>query len=158
MEPAMPIKNVYFQECTDYTRVTEIRQFLFWCQSWILINQKGKSQLNHTSSGMGLLVFESDLLWWGGSSRADASGCWHGFLAQQSCSLCKAGLFSLLLGLTFATVGESLTWVGVSGGLGWGVCWWVAVWMRCTVTGEDGTGSEQLTLAGDLGLWGVGTH
>lgn len=32
---------------------------------------------------------------------------------------CRAGLFSLLLGLTFATVGESLLWVGVSGGLGW---------------------------------------
>lgn len=27
--------------------------------------------------------------------------------------------------------------------------------MRCTVTGEDGTGSEKLTLAGDLGC-GVG--
>lgn len=32
---------------------------------------------------------------------------------------CRAGLLSLLLGLTFATVGESLPWVGVRGGLGW---------------------------------------
>lgn len=32
---------------------------------------------------------------------------------------CRAGLFSRLRGLTLATVGESLPWVGVSGGLGW---------------------------------------
>lgn len=131
----------YFFECTDKYNVTEIRHSCVGANSWILINHKWKSQLNHTSSGTGLFVLTEN-----SSGEEDPVALMAGIAGTASwpwgaALFCRAGLFSLLLGLTFATVGESLPWVGVSGGLGWCVLLG-AVWMRCTVTGEEGTGSE----------------
>lgn len=112
--------------------------------------------MSRTSSGMGLLVLTVISSACSGDEEdpvvlITSTASWPCGAALFR----RAGLFSLLLGLTFATVGESLPWVGVRGGLEW-CALTGAVWMRCTVTGgEDGTGSEQLILAGDLG-WGVG--
>lgn len=86
-------------------------------------------------------------------------------VALRSVSLfCCAGLFSRLRGLTLATVGESRTCVGVSGGLAWWLrlaeCWQTGVVTgelrtRCTTMGEEGVSSERMAAAGERGC-GVG--